>query len=84
MCLGVPGVVVELKDHEAVVDFGGVRKTVDAFLVEDLKPGDYVIVHAGAIIAKISEEEFKLIKEAFDELLKAYEEMFTKPTSNQR
>ncbi len=84
MCLGVPGVVVELKDHEAVVDFGGVRKTVDAFLVEDLKPGDYVIVHAGAIIAKISEEEFKSIKEAFDELLKAYEEMITGTTPNQR
>ncbi len=84
MCLGVPGVVVKIKDHEAVVDFGGVRKTVDAFLVEDLKPGDYVIVHAGAIIAKISEEEFKLIKEAFDELLKAYEEMLAKPRSNQR
>lgn len=75
MCLGVPGVVVEVKDHEAVVDFGGVRKIVDAFLVGDLKPGDYVIVHAGAIIAKISEEEFKSIKEVFDELSKALEEV---------
>jgi len=75
MCLGVPGIVVEVKDHEAVVDFGGVRKIVDAFLVEDLKPGDYVIVHAGAIIAKISEEEFKSIKEVFDELSKALEEL---------
>ncbi|HDJ84022.1 MAG TPA: HypC/HybG/HupF family hydrogenase formation chaperone [Desulfurococcaceae archaeon] len=75
MCLGVPGIVIEVKGHEAVVDFGGVRKIVDAFLVEDLKPGDYVIVHAGAIIAKISEEEFKSIKEIFDELSKALEEL---------
>ncbi len=75
MCLGVPGIVIEVKGHEAVVDFGGVRKIVDAFLVEDLKPGDYVIVHAGAIIAKISEEEFKSIKEVFDELSKALEEL---------
>ncbi len=77
MCLGVPGIVVELKkeEKEAIVDFGGVRKEVDAFLVDDLKPGDYVIVHAGAIIAKISEEEYKEIKEAFDELVKALEEM---------
>ncbi|MCD6340588.1 MAG: HypC/HybG/HupF family hydrogenase formation chaperone [Desulfurococcales archaeon] len=75
MCLGVPGIVIEVKGHEAVVDFGGVRKIVDAFLVEELKPGDYVIVHAGAIIAKISEEEFKSIKEIFDELSKALEEL---------
>lgn len=75
MCLGVPGVVVEVKDREAIVDFGGVRKIVDAFLVENLKPGDYVIVHAGAIIAKISEEEFKSIQEAFNELMEALKEM---------
>lgn len=75
MCLGVPGVVVEVKDREAVVDFGGVRKIVDAFLVENLKPGDYVIVHAGAIIAKISEEEFKSIQEVFNELMEALKEM---------
>ncbi len=77
MCLGVPGIVVEVKkdEKEAIVDFGGIRKEVDAFLVDDLKPGDYVIVHAGAIIAKISEQEYKEIKEAFDELLKALEEI---------
>lgn len=75
MCLGVPGIVVKVKEKEAIVDFGGVKKEVDAFLVDDLKPGDYVIVHAGAIIAKISEQEYKEIKETFDELLKALEEM---------
>ncbi len=77
MCLGVPGIVVEIKrdEKEAIVDFGGIRKEVDAFLVEDLKPGDYVIVHAGAIIAKISEQEYKEIKEAFDELARALQEI---------
>ncbi len=77
MCLGVPGIVVEIKrdEKEAIVDFGGVRKEVDAFLVEDLKPGDYVIVHAGAIISKISEQEYKEIKEAFDELARALQEI---------
>jgi len=77
LCLGVPGIVVEVRkeEKEAVVDFGGVKKEVDAFLVDDLKPGDYVIVHAGAIIAKISEHEYREIKEAFDELVKALEEM---------
>ena len=75
MCLGVPGVVVKVQGREAIVDFGGVKKVVDCFLVDDLKPGDYVIVHAGAIIAKIDEEEFNTLREVFNELSKALYEI---------
>jgi len=57
MCLGIPAKVVELKGLTAIVDFGGVKKEVSSLLEPDLKIGDYVIVHAGAIISKISEEE---------------------------
>lgn len=59
MCLGVPARVVEVKNNgrSAIVDYGGVRREVDAFLVSDLKVGDYVIVHAGAIIEKLDEKE---------------------------
>ncbi len=59
MCLGVPAKVVEIKNggRSAIVDYGGVRREVDAFLVPDLKVGEYVIVHAGAIIEKLDEKE---------------------------
>ncbi|RLE72963.1 MAG: HypC/HybG/HupF family hydrogenase formation chaperone [Thermoprotei archaeon] len=59
MCLGVPARVVEVKNsgRSAIVDYGGVRREVDAFLVPDLKVGEYVIVHAGAIIEKLDEKE---------------------------
>ncbi|MCD6457431.1 MAG: HypC/HybG/HupF family hydrogenase formation chaperone [Thermoproteales archaeon] len=72
MCLGVPAKVIEIKDNgrRAVVDYGGIIREVDAFLMPDLKVGEYVIVHAGAIIEKLDE------KEAL-ESLKAWREVIT-------
>ncbi|MCD6114613.1 MAG: HypC/HybG/HupF family hydrogenase formation chaperone [Thermoprotei archaeon] len=71
MCLGIPGVVVEVKELTAIVDFGGVKREVDKLLVPDVKPGDYVIVHAGAIISKLSREEAEKTIEAWKEVLEA-------------
>ena len=55
MCLAVPGKVVEIDGNDARVDFGGVLQTVNVSLV-DVKPGEYVIVHAGFAIEVIDEE----------------------------
>ncbi|MHA1616299.1 MAG: HypC/HybG/HupF family hydrogenase formation chaperone [Candidatus Njordarchaeales archaeon] len=75
MCLGVPAKVLEVRDNQAIVDYGGgVKKTVDAFLVPDVKPGDYVIVHAGAIISKISEEDYREMIEILSQILTIEEE----------
>ena len=72
MCLGVPAIVVDVHGNEAVVDYGGgVKRKVDAFLVPDIKPGDYVIVHAGAIISKISEQEYREMVEILQQILQA-------------
>ena len=74
MCLGVPGRVLrKISDVEALVDFGGVTRVVDALLVPDIKEGDYVIVHAGAIIGKIDEETFMEIINAYKELAEVME-----------
>ena len=70
LCVGIPARVIDIKGDVAVVDVGGVRKEVDCLLAEDLKVGDFVIVHAGAIIGKIDEREYKELKE----LLKQVEE----------
>ncbi len=72
MCLGIPGKVVEVKDRTAIVDFGGVSREVDATL-EDVKPGDYVIVHVGAIISKIDEEAARETIEVWKEMIEALE-----------
>ncbi len=70
MCLGIPGKVVEVRGRMAVVDFGGVRREVDASL-ENVTPGDYVIVHAGIVISKLDPEEAQKTIEVWQELARA-------------
>ena len=58
MCVGLSARVVRLqKNGTALVDASGARREVSAQLLEDLMPGDYVMVHAGAAIARITQEE---------------------------
>lgn len=58
MCLAMPTKVVELlADDMAVIELGGVKKTISLGLVEDVIPGDYVIVHVGYALSKVDEEE---------------------------
>ncbi|MBK7661587.1 MAG: HypC/HybG/HupF family hydrogenase formation chaperone [Betaproteobacteria bacterium] len=58
MCLAIPAKVVELRDADlAVIDLGGVRKEISLALVEDVRPGDFVIVHVGYALQKVDPEE---------------------------
>jgi hydrogenase expression/formation protein HypC len=59
MCLALPSLVVALKpdSEEAVVDLGGVRKTINIALVPQARVGDYVIVHVGHAIGLLDPEE---------------------------
>ena len=70
MCVGLSARVVRLqKDGTALVDASGARREVSAQLLEDLMPGDYVMVHAGAAIAKITQEEEEETEAVLDALL---------------
>ena len=57
MCVGLSAKVVSIKGGVAIVDAGGARKTVSSELLTDLNPGDYVMVHAGSAIAKITDDD---------------------------
>ena len=56
MCVGLSAKVVSVRDGSAVIDASGARRTVSAELLEDLEPGEYVMVHAGVAIARITGE----------------------------
>lgn len=56
MCVGLPAKVVRSQDGMALVDASGARREVSAELLSDIDPGDYVMVHAGVAIAKITED----------------------------
>lgn len=68
LCLGIPGKIEAIEGKEAVVDMGGVKRKVRLDLVEDLSRGDYVIVHAGFAIQKLTKEEAKDLLDAIKEL----------------
>ncbi len=57
MCVGLPAKVVKIKDGTALVDASGARREVSAELLDDVDPGDYVMVHAGIAIAKITSDD---------------------------
>jgi hydrogenase expression/formation protein HypC len=66
MCLAIPAKVVELRDGEmAVIDLAGVRKEISLALVEDVWPGDYVIVHVGYALQKVDAQEAARTLELF-------------------
>jgi len=73
MCLGIPGRVTEIHDDRGlamgVVDFGGVRRDVClAYVADEVRAGDYVIVHVGFAISRVDEDEAQRTFEALREM----------------
>lgn len=69
MCVGVSGKVVKLQAGMAMVDVNGARREVSAELLSDLEPGDYVMVHAGVAIAKITDDDEDEAESVMEDLL---------------
>jgi hydrogenase expression/formation protein HypC len=67
MCVAMPGKVIKVDGTVAEVDFSGNIVRAEAGLVK-IKPGDYVLVHAGCIIQVISEEERNNLASLFEEI----------------
>ncbi len=59
MCLALPAKVVALDEAGdlATVALDGVRKQVSTALVEDVALGDYLLIHVGYALNKISPDE---------------------------
>ncbi|MDQ3061137.1 MAG: HypC/HybG/HupF family hydrogenase formation chaperone [Pseudomonadota bacterium] len=75
MCLAIPARLVELLPGEqAIVNLGGIRKTVSIALIDDAQIDDYVIVHVGHAIGKIDPEEAARTLALFGELAQAQAE----------
>lgn len=59
MCLALPAkiITVDQQSDSAVVALGEVKKEVSLALVENVKPGDYVLIHVGYALNTVSPEE---------------------------
>jgi hydrogenase expression/formation protein HypC len=69
MCLALPARVVGIDDDadHATVEIGGIRKEISLALVEDVRVDDYVLIHVGYALNRISEEEARLTLALFAE-----------------
>jgi hydrogenase expression/formation protein HypC len=57
MCLSIPAKIVSIEGSMAEVSAGGTLFKAGLHMIENAKPGDYVLLHAGFAIQKISEKE---------------------------
>ena len=71
MCLAVPMQIRSIEEFQCVCEARGVEREVSLFLLqgEDVAPGDFVLVHVGYAIQKVTESEAAESWELFDEIL---------------
>jgi hydrogenase expression/formation protein HypC len=78
MCLAIPGKIIDIVDEEnqiAKVEVGGVRRNVNTGLLDDVKIGDYVLIHVGFAMSKVDEKEAQETLRLLQEL-GSYQEEF--------
>lgn len=71
MCLGIPMQVVEIEGFNARCAAKGVERDVSLFMMQDeeIVTGDFVVVHVGYAIQKITPQEARSAWEVYDQML---------------
>jgi len=70
MCLAVPALVIEVNGDIASVEFGGIKRDVNITLIDSPKKGDFVLIHVGYAIHRISQEDAQETLIIWEEMLK--------------
>ncbi len=71
MCLAIPGKIKEIKENIAFFDFDDKEYKADISLAPEVKIGDWILMHDGRALSKVSQEEAKENLE----FIKTHEEM---------
>ncbi len=71
MCLAIPMQIASINGSHAVCSTKGIEREVSLFLLQDelIAIGDYVLIHVGYAIQKISAEEARSTWELLDQML---------------
>jgi len=71
MCLGIPMQIKQIDGYTARCEARGVERDVSLFMMQDelLQKDDYVVVHVGYAIQKISQQEARTAWELYDQML---------------
>ena len=70
MCLAIPAKVISTEGSTAKVVIGDVEYTASLLLVENVNPGDYILLHAGFAIEKVNPEDADEALRLFKEIAK--------------
>jgi hydrogenase expression/formation protein HypC len=57
MCLAIPAKVISVDGKSARVTIEDVEYTASLLLIDDVQPGDYIMLHAGFAIEKVDQAE---------------------------
>lgn len=73
MCLGIPMQIKSIDGFTAHCEAKGVRRDVSLFMMQDdaLEVNDFIVVHVGYAIQKISEQDAQTAWELYDQMLDA-------------
>lgn len=77
MCLSIPAKVEKIEDEMAVVSVGGTKYNASLQMLDDVNIGDYILLHTGFAIQKLTPEEAEeslKVFEEFEELNKRLDE----------
>lgn len=69
MCVSIPFKLISIEGNEALGQVRGMKKKIRIDLIEDVKVGDFVLVHAGFAINKIDKEYAEETLVYFDKIL---------------
>jgi hydrogenase expression/formation protein HypC len=71
MCLGIPMQIKSIDGFMANCEAKGIRRDVSLFMMQDdaLQVDDYVVVHVGYAIQKITPQEARTAWELYDQML---------------
>ena len=76
MCLALPMKINKINGTVARCEAGGLSQDIRIVFFTDAKPGDYVMVHAGFAIERMTEKEalenMKLLEELKNALLQLF------------
>lgn len=68
MCLSIPGKIIDVEGETAVVSVGGSEVEVSLQLLDNVQEGEYVLVHSGFALQRISEKEASNMLDVIREL----------------
>jgi hydrogenase expression/formation protein HypC len=67
MCLSIPAKIESIEDNMAIVSVGGVTYKASLQLLDDVSVGDFILLHTGFAIQKISPEDAEETLKIFSE-----------------